>query len=72
MANYALLIGTTGEKRELLLSGNPREVRDFFKTSSGEGFDMLEVIEKNVGRTRYRAFSKPEKPVAKKAAKETL
>lgn len=56
MAAYALLIGTRGQKRELLADGDPREVRRLFKTSDGEGFERLEVIETSVGRSRSRYF----------------
>jgi len=67
MAGYALLIGTKGDKRELVLDGDPREIRKEFKASDGMGFDQLEVIETGNGRTRSRKFVKP----AKKAAKKT-
>ena len=80
MAAYALLIGTKGGKRSLILDGNPMEVRRLFKTSDGEGFESLEVIESTIGRTRKRQFkaartddesTAPAKKVAKKTAKES-
>ena len=69
MAGYALLIGTKGSKRELVADGDPRDIRSLFKTSKGDGFDLLEVIETSVGRSRKRKFAK--KPAAKKAAKSS-
>jgi hypothetical protein len=69
MAAYALLIGTKDGKRSLVIDGNPVEIRRLFKTSDGEGFHTLEVIETGVGRTRKRQF-KDSAPVAKKTAKK--
>jgi hypothetical protein len=77
MAAYALLIGTKSGKRSLVIDGNPVDVRRLFKTSDGEGFETLEVIETGAGRTRKRQFkakleseSAPAKKTVKKAAKE--
>ena len=71
MAAYALLIGTQGDKRTLLLDGSPVDVRKTFKTSDGEGFETLEVIETGVGRSRSRKFvNKPAKKQAKKQSKK--
>ena len=70
MAAYALLIGTKDDKRTLILDGSPVEVRKKFKTSDGEGFEKLEVIESGVGRSRSRRFvTKPAKKQAKKQSK---
>jgi hypothetical protein len=74
MAAYALLIGTKGGKRSLVLDGNPLEIRRLFKTSDGEGFETLEVIESTVGRTRKRQFKAKQdggESIAKKAAKKS-
>jgi hypothetical protein len=78
MAAYALLIGTNDGKRSLVADGNPVDIRKQFKTSDGEGFDKLEVIESGIGRTRSRQFlkkklakPKPAKKASKKAAKKT-
>jgi hypothetical protein len=73
MAAYALLIGTKDGKRSLVLDGNPVDIRRLFKTSDGEGFEALEVIETGNGRTRKRQFkAKGESaPAAKKTAKKT-
>jgi hypothetical protein len=70
MAAYALLIGTKAGKRVLVAEGGPLEIRKKFKTSDGEGFDLLEVIESTVGRTRRRGYKSKEsaKPIAKKQA----
>jgi len=71
MAAYALLIGTKEGKRSLVVDGNPVDVRRLFKTSDGEGFETLEVIETGNGRTRKRQFkAKESAPAAKKAAKK--
>ena len=67
MAGYAVLIGTKGSKRELVADGDPRDIRSLFKTSNGDGYETLEVVETGTGRTRKRKFVK--KPAAKKAAK---
>ena len=70
MAAYALLIGTKGSTRTLLLDGSPVDVRKTFKTSDGDGFEKLQVIESGVGRSRSRRFvTKPAKKQAKKQAK---
>lgn len=72
MAAYALLIGTQGDKRTLLLDGSPVDVRKTFKTSDGEGFETLEVIETGVGRSRSRKFvNKQAKKQANKQSKTT-
>lgn len=70
MAAYALLIGTKNGKRTLIADGGPLEIRKRFKGSDGEGFELLEVLESTVGRTRRRGFKSKEaaKPVAKKQA----
>ncbi len=75
MASYALLIGTNGDKRTLVDHGQPVEIRRKFKdVTAKDGFELVEVIDKNIGRVRQRRFVKglPEKAVkkaAKKAAK---
>lgn len=72
MAAYALLIGTKNGKRTLLADGGPADVRKLFKqTSDGDGYEMLEVIESTVGRTRRKGFPKAAaKPATKQAAKK--
>lgn len=68
MAGYALLIGTKDGKRELVIDGDPRDIRKEFKTNDGMGFDKLEVVETASGRTRSRRFVKTAKKAAKKAS----
>jgi hypothetical protein len=70
MASFALLIGTKAGKRTLMADGGPLEIRKLFKESNGEGFELLEVIESSIGRTRRRGFKPKEstKPPAKKQA----
>ena len=72
MAAYALLIGTKGDKRTLVVDGSPVDIRKLFKHSDGEGFDKLEVIETGTGRSRLRQFKNKSEsvPSAKKAAKK--
>ena len=68
MASYALLIGTKAGKRTLIESGQPVEIRRKFKDiTAADGFDTIEVVDKHMGRIRFRKFVKP---VAKKAAKK--
>ena len=70
--NYALLIGTNGDKRTLVSSGKPVEIRREFKSLDANcGFELVEVIEKAIGRTRRKKFAKVAKPAAKKAAKQS-
>lgn len=72
MANYALLIGTKGGKRTLVADGRPVDVRKEFsglKTKGGGGFEELEVIQKDRGRTRRAKFVTKSKPAAKKSTK---
>ena len=70
MAAYALLIGTTGKKRELLADGDPREVRSLFKGMDVEPFDCIEVIDTRIGRDRRkRNKGNTTKKTAKKATK---
>lgn len=65
--NYALLIGTKNGKRSIVNDGSPVEVRREFKgMTAKDGYELLEVLEKNRGRTRHRKFLK-----VKKAAKKT-
>lgn len=67
--NYALLIGTTNGKREIIADDAPVAVRRKFKTITAEdGYELVEVLQKDLGLTRKRKFAK--KPVAKKAAKK--
>ena len=69
MASYALLIGTNGDKRTLIESGQPVEIRRQFKeVTAKDGFELVEVIDKNLGRIRQRRFVKAA-PAAKKASK---
>jgi len=70
MAAYAVLIGTKNGKRTMIADGGTLEVRKLFKGSTGEGYELLEVLESTVGRTRRRGFKiKPEvKAPAKKTA----
>ena len=63
MAQKALLIGVKGGKSTLLDYGDPRDIRDKFKHSDGEGFDALEVFESSVGRSRKKSFNKAGKTV---------
>ena len=72
MASYALLLGTNGDKRTLIDSGQPVEIRRKFKeVDSGCGFELVEVLDKHLGRVRQRRFTKPvAKIAAKKAAKK--
>tara|TARA_R110000772_G_scaffold92654_1_gene189622 strand:+ start:201 stop:416 length:216 start_codon:yes stop_codon:yes gene_type:complete len=67
--NYALLIGTKNSKREIITDGSPVEVRRLFKeVTAKDGFDMVEVMQKDSGVTRHRRFAKV---AAKKAAKKS-
>jgi hypothetical protein len=67
--NYALLIGTKNGKREIINDGNPVAIRREFKgVTAKDGFDLVEVLQKDSGLTRKRRFAK--KPAAKKAAKK--
>jgi len=67
--NYALLIGTKNGKREIVSEGAPVAVRREFKTmTAADGYELVEVIQKDLGLTRKRKFVK--KPAAKKAAKK--
>jgi hypothetical protein len=69
MANYALLIGTKNGKREIISDGNPVEVRRQFKDVTAKaGFELVEVMQKDVGLTRKRKFVV--KPAAKKPARK--
>lgn len=71
--NYALLIGTKNGKREIINDGSPVAVRREFKTITAEdGYEMIEVLQKDLGLTRKRRFVKLEaaKKVAKKTAKK--
>jgi hypothetical protein len=54
----------------MIADGGTLEVRKLFKGSAGEGYELLEVLESTVGRTRRRGFKiKPEvKTPAKKTA----
>jgi hypothetical protein len=71
MASYALLIGTNGDKRTLIKSGQPVEIRRQFKeVTAKDGFELVEVIDKNLGRIRQRRFVKAAQ-VAKKEAKNS-
>lgn len=63
MAQFALLIGTVGDKRELLADGSPPDVRRLFKESDGTGYDLLEVIESGTGRSRRKKGAGPSAPV---------
>lgn len=60
MAQRALLIGIKetlqGDKITLIEAGDPRDIRQRFKASEGEGFDQLEVFESSVGRSRKKRF----------------
>jgi hypothetical protein len=56
MAQKALLIGIKDGKDTLVDSGDPRDIRARFKHSDGEGFDVLEVYESTVGRSRRRSY----------------
>lgn len=68
MASYSLLIGTNGDKRTLIASGQPALIRRQFKdVNADDGFELVEVVDKHQGRIRHRRFAKP---VAKKAAKK--
>ena len=68
MAAYAFLIGTKNGKREIVADGGPAEIRRLFKSAtSGDGYEMLEVLESTVGRTRRRAFPKVSVPAKKQA-----
>lgn len=74
MAAYALLIGTKDGKRSLVIDGSPVDIRRLFKTSDGDGFETLEVIETSAGRTRKRKFKAKGEPAptAKKVAKKAV
>jgi len=75
MSNYALLLGTKpGGKRELITSDQPVEIRRKFKDMTAkDGYELVEVVEIHLGRTRHRRFVKaaPAKKAAKKAAKKS-
>ena len=67
--NYALLIGTKNGKREIVSEGAPVAVRREFKTmTAADGYELVEVLQKDLGLTRKRKFVK--KLTAKKAAKK--
>ena len=74
MANYALLIGTKAGKRTLIQEGQPVEIRRQFKDMTAkDGYELVEVLEKHLGRTRFRKFVKlaATKKAAKKSTKES-
>jgi len=54
MAQVALYIGTKNGKRQLIEEGDPRTIRSKFKLSDGDGFDVLEVFESAVGRSKRK------------------
>jgi hypothetical protein len=56
MSQFALLLGTKNGKRTVIAEGDPRDIRAQFKHSDGGGFDVLEVLESGVGRSRRRQF----------------
>jgi hypothetical protein len=57
--NYALLIGTKNGKREIVSEGAPVAVRREFKTmTAADGYELVEVIQKDLGLTRKRKFVK--------------
>jgi hypothetical protein len=56
MAQVALYIGTKNGKRQLIEEGDPRTIRSKFKLSDGDGFDVLEVFESAVGRSKCKTF----------------
>jgi hypothetical protein len=56
MAQVALYIGTKNGKRQLIEEGDPRTIRSKFKLSDGDGFDVLEVFESAVGRSKRKTF----------------
>ena len=67
--NYALLIGTKNGKREIINDGSPVDIRREFKgVTANDGFELVEVLQKDSGLTRRRKFVK--KPAFKKAAKK--
>lgn len=70
--NYALLIGTKNGKREIIADDSPVNVRRLFKdVTAKEGFELVEVIQKDQGLTRKRRFAvKPAKKTDKKATKK--
>jgi uncharacterized protein (UPF0128 family) len=56
MSQFAILLGTKNGKRIMVAEGDPREIRDRFKKSDGEGYELLEVLESSIGRSRHRRF----------------
>jgi hypothetical protein len=65
MAQVALYIGTKNGKRQLIEEGDPRTIRSKFKLSDGDGFDVLEVFESAVGRSKRKTFKdRRESPAA--------
>ena len=69
--NYALLIGTKNGKREIIAEDGPVAIRRLFKdVTANDGFEMVEVLQKDLGLTRKRKFVV--KPVKKKAAKKKV
>ena len=67
--NYALLIGTKNGKREIINDGVPVEIRRQFKgVTADDGYELVEVLQKDLGVTRKRKFIKA--PAAKKSAKK--
>ncbi len=70
MANYSLILGSKGDKKTLVDYGQPVEIRRKFKDlTAADGFDTVEVIDKHLGRIRFKKFVKP--VAAKKAAKKS-
>lgn len=68
MAQKALLIGIKNGKDTLIATGDPRDIRVRFKNSDGEGFDVLEVFESTVGRSRRRSYVAKEKSAQTQSA----
>lgn len=73
MAAYEILVGHKGDTSKVIVLGPHSEVNAKFKalrTSGGEGFDSIEIIQKRRGLTKRKRFPKSKSsPEPKPAAK---
>jgi hypothetical protein len=65
MAAYAVLVGIKGDKKDAILVGDPKPVKDAFKTETLKGpdskFDSIEVVDTRTGRSKRWRNTKAEK-----------